>query len=50
MGELGWPFAIADDFPGAGVDPLYNSRHVRDLYLKVNPDYSGRWVVSLQRV
>lgn len=32
-----------DEFPGADVDPLYDSEHVRDLYLKADPDYGGRF-------
>ena len=44
MGSNGWPFANVDKFPAADVDPLYNSEHVRDLYLKADPDYSGRSV------
>jgi putative glutathione S-transferase len=42
MGPKGWPFANVDDFPGAEVDPLYKSEHIKDLYLKADPDYSGR--------
>lgn len=44
MGEHGWPFANVDAFPGADVDPLYNSEHVKDIYLKVAPEYDGRYV------
>ncbi len=44
MGTQGWRFASEDAFPGADVDLLNNSKHVKDLYLKVNPDYSGRFV------
>ena len=44
MGERGWPFANADDFPEATTDPVNNSNHVRDLYLKVAPEYGGRYV------
>jgi len=47
MGSLGWPFAQVDSFPGADEDPLYHSEHVRDLYLKANPDYGGRFTVPL---
>lgn len=43
MGTNGWPFANVDEFPGADVDPLYDSEHVRDLYLKADPDYGGRF-------
>ncbi|KAG6377463.1 glutathione S-transferase [Boletus reticuloceps] len=47
MGEFGWPFASADPFPGANPDPLYNAQHIRDLYLKVNPNYSGKFTVPV---
>lgn len=49
MGALGWPFKPAEggDFPGAEVDPLYNSNHIRDLYLKANPDFMGRFTVPV---
>jgi len=47
MGALGWPFASVDKFPGADVDPLYNSEHIRDLYLKALPDYAGRFTVPV---
>ncbi|RDB28046.1 Glutathione S-transferase omega-like 2 [Hypsizygus marmoreus] len=47
MGTHGWPFASVDKFPGADVDPLYNSDHVRDLYLKADPDYGGRFTVPV---
>lgn len=43
MGTHGWPFATVDQFPGADADPLYKSEHVRDLYLKADPDYGGRF-------
>lgn len=42
MGANGWPFASADAFAGADVDPLYDAKHVSDLYLRAKPDYSGR--------
>ena len=45
MGPLGWPFAQIDPFPGADEDPLYHSEHVKDLYLKANPNYGGRSVL-----
>jgi len=47
MGEHGWPFASVDQFPDADVDPLYNSKHVKDLYLKADPDYNGRFTVPV---
>ena len=42
MGEDGWPFANIDPFPGAEVDPINNAEHIKDIYLKVEPGYSGR--------
>lgn len=47
MGENGWPFASVDPYEGAEVDPLYNSQHVKDLYFKANPEYSGRFTVPV---
>jgi putative glutathione S-transferase len=47
MGTDGWPFAAADAFPGADVDPLYQSQHVKDLYLRADPNYSGRFTVPV---
>ena len=45
MGSNGWPFAQVDPFLGADEDPLYHSEHVKDLYIKANPDYGGRSVL-----
>ncbi|KAH9956488.1 glutathione S-transferase [Russula dissimulans] len=47
MGTDGWPFASVDPFPGADADPLYQSRHVKDLYLRADPDYVGRFTVPV---
>jgi len=47
MGSNGWPFANIDEFPGADVDPLYQSSHVRDLYFRANPDYNQRFTVPV---
>jgi putative glutathione S-transferase len=45
MGSEGWPFAAGDEFPGADKEPFYNSTHIKQLYFKANPDYSGRFTV-----
>ena len=45
MGTHGWPFANVDSFPDADVDPINNAEHIRDLYLKADPNYEGRWVL-----
>lgn len=46
MGANGWPFANVDAFPGAGEDPNTSgenkSQHIKDIYLKFAPDYTGR--------
>jgi len=47
MGTEGWPFANVDEFPGAEVDPLYGSEHIKDLYFKADPNYSGRFSVPV---
>lgn len=47
MGTQGWPFANVDAFPGADEDPLYKSAHVKDLYLKADPNYGGRYVLPI---
>jgi putative glutathione S-transferase len=47
MGNQGWPFAQVDPFPAADEDPLYKSEHVKDLYLKADPNYSGRFTVPV---
>jgi glutathionyl-hydroquinone reductase len=44
MGPDGWPFASADDFPGADKEPFYGFKHAKELYFKAEPDYSGRSV------
>ena len=47
MGTDGWPFASADPFPGADKDPLYDAQHVKDLYLRADPGYAGRFTVPV---
>ena len=45
MGEHGWPFAVSDVFPGAEDDPVLGAKHLKDIYLKVSPDFEGRYVL-----
>lgn len=47
MDEHGWPFANVDKLPGAEEDPFYGSEHIKDLYLRVDPDYTGRFTVPI---
>ncbi|KAG6889132.1 hypothetical protein C0995_003492 [Termitomyces sp. Mi166 len=47
MGAQGWPFANVDPFPDTDVDPLYHAEHVKDLYIKADPEYIGRFTVPV---
>ena len=47
MDEHGWPFASVDKFPGADIDPLIGAEHVKDIYLKADPNFEGRFVCVL---
>ncbi|KAI0792281.1 glutathione S-transferase [Abortiporus biennis] len=47
MGSNGWTFGDIDEFPGADPDPLFGHKHIKDFYLKVEPDYSGRFTVPM---
>ncbi|KAG6883680.1 hypothetical protein C0993_004701 [Termitomyces sp. T159_Od127] len=47
MGTQGWPFANVDAFPDSDVDPLYKAAHVKDLYLKADSQYNGRFTVPV---
>ncbi|VDC04440.1 unnamed protein product [Peniophora sp. CBMAI 1063] len=47
MGSHGWPFASVDSFPGADTDPLFESEHIKDVYLHVDPNYGGRFTVPV---
>ena len=47
MDEHGWPFANVDPFPAAERDPLYGAEHLKDVYLRLSPNYEGRFTVPL---
>jgi len=47
MSTDGWPFAAADEFPGADKEPFYGFKHIKELYFKAEPDYSGRFTVPV---
>ncbi|KAH9941900.1 glutathione S-transferase [Epithele typhae] len=47
MGSEGWPFASVDAFPGADADPFHDSKHIRDIYLSIEPNYEGRFTVPV---
>ena len=39
----GWPFANVDPYPGAEVDPLYGASHMKDIYLRAEPNYNAKY-------
>jgi putative glutathione S-transferase len=45
MGPDGWFFS--GRFGTAGCDPLYGFKRLKDLYLKSDPDYTGRFSVPM---
>lgn len=45
MGENGWRFR--DDVPGAIPDSVNHARFLRDIYVKADPDYTGRVTVPV---
>ncbi|KAI8142310.1 glutathione S-transferase [Fennellomyces sp. T-0311] len=47
MLDKGWKFSTPEECPGAIPDSINNASYIRDLYFKVNPDYSGRFTVPV---
>ncbi|KAK9330320.1 glutathione S-transferase [Lipomyces starkeyi] len=47
LGELGWRFSTPEETPGATIDPVHHSSHLRELYFRMNPDYEGRFTVPV---
>ncbi|KAI0641503.1 glutathione S-transferase [Trametes meyenii] len=47
LGQNGWAFAKIDPFPGAENDPLYDSEYIKDIYLRTDPEYAGRFTVPV---
>lgn len=44
----GWRFpATADEYPGATVDHLFNSKFLSEVYFKDDPNYKGKYSVPL---
>lgn len=44
MGEEGWMFS---DYPGSQPDPINYVQYLRDIYIKAEPDYTGRVTVPI---
>jgi glutathionyl-hydroquinone reductase len=40
-------FSTPEECPGAIPDNINHAQHIRDVYFKVNPDYTGRFTVPL---
>ncbi|CAK4068131.1 unnamed protein product [Aphanomyces euteiches] len=47
MGPNGWHFSTPEETPGCSLDPYHNAKHVRDIYFKAEPTYSGRFTVPV---
>ncbi|KAI0628529.1 glutathione S-transferase [Trametes polyzona] len=47
IGEHGWPFGNVVPFPGAEPDPFYNAEYIKDIYLRADPNYEGRFTVPV---
>ncbi|XP_033111849.1 glutathionyl-hydroquinone reductase YqjG-like [Anneissia japonica] len=45
LGENGWSFT--DKRPKCSLDPISNAKYLKDIYLKVNPNYTGRITVPV---
>lgn len=45
MGDDGWFFS--DDYPGAVPDTVNHTQFLRDIYLKAEPDFTGRVTVPV---
>ena len=45
--DIGWRFAEVDECDGAQPDPLYNAKYIRDIYLRTDKDYEGRYTVPV---
>ncbi|EJC97697.1 glutathione S-transferase [Fomitiporia mediterranea MF3/22] len=47
MDKDGWKFANIDPFPGTDVDTLNHADHIKDIYLKADPEYNARYTVPI---
>ncbi|KAG9299544.1 hypothetical protein G9A89_020715 [Geosiphon pyriformis] len=45
--EKGWKFSTPEETPGSIPDTVNNAKFLRELYFKVNPDYTGRFTVPV---
>lgn len=47
LGDEGWRFTTPEKVPGASVDTINHAKHIKDLYLKADPGYTGRNTVPV---
>lgn len=47
LGANGWRFTTPDKVPGATKDDLYDSKFLKDIYFKSEPNYEGRFTVPV---
>jgi glutathionyl-hydroquinone reductase len=48
MDDIGWVFPeTVDEFPGAQPDTLYGAKLIRDIYLRADETYEGRYNVPI---
>lgn len=46
--NLGWEFDQSEPkYPGCTADPVYGSKFLKELYLKSDPGYTGRFTVPV---
>ena len=47
MTKNGWHFSSEEETEGCTPDPNCNAKFIREIYVKANPDYSGRFTVPV---
>lgn len=46
--DIGWVFPeTVNEFPGAHPDTLYGAKRIRDIYLRADKNYEGRYSVPI---
>ncbi|KAI7883730.1 hypothetical protein K492DRAFT_47285 [Lichtheimia hyalospora FSU 10163] len=45
--DKGWKFSTPEECPGAIPDNVNNAQYLKELYFKVDPEYSGRFTVPV---
>ncbi len=45
MGKEGWSFI--DNYPGSSADPINQAQYIKDIYVKADPQFTGKATVPL---